>query len=308
MAVTPQMIKELREKTGAGMMDCKKALDENDGDFEKATDWLRTKGLASAAKKSSRTTAEGLVSAKTLGNVGVVLELNAETDFVAKNDQFITLTKEITEHLAANKSNDIDAFKTSKMSSGETVEEKIKSAVAVIGENINLRRIKTVSVDNGFVVSYIHNAATEGMGKIAVLVAIETDSKDEKIMQVAKQVAMHIAATKPESLTTAELDPALIEREKAIFAEQSRESGKPESIIEKMIEGRIRKFYEEVVLLEQAFVMDGKTRVAQVIEDLAKEVGSKVAIKSFVRYGLGEGIEKQQSDFAAEVAAAAGSK
>ncbi|MBN9542913.1 MAG: elongation factor Ts [Alphaproteobacteria bacterium] len=308
MSVTPQMIKELREKTGAGMMDCKKALDENGGDFEKATDWLRTKGLASAAKKSSRTTAEGLVSLKVEGKTGIMLELNAETDFVAKNDQFIQLVNDVTSELASKKMTDVQAFKESKMADGATVEEKIKAAVAVIGENINLRRVALAEVSNGTVISYVHNAASEGMGKIGVLVALETSSNDEKVAQAGKQIAMHIAASKPESLNVSELDPALVEREKNIFAEQARASGKPDSIIEKMIEGRVRKYYEEVVLLEQVFVMDGKTKISQVLEDLSKEVGSKVEIKSFVRFALGEGIEKEQTDFAAEVAAAAGTK
>ncbi|MBN8828599.1 MAG: elongation factor Ts [Sphingobacteriia bacterium] len=306
--ISAQIIKELREKTGAGMMDCKKALEENNGDFEQAVDWLRKKGLASAAKKAGRIAAEGLVGALVSGKKGVVAELNAETDFVARNDQFMQLTENITKQLLTSPTNDVEALKNAQLASGSTVQEEIQNAIAVIGENMNLRRIASVSVDNGIVVSYVHNAVKDGLGKIGVLVALETQAEPEQVTTIGKQIAMHIAAAKPESLTVEELDQNLVEREKNIAAEQSRASGKPESVVEKMIEGRIRKFYEEVVLLEQVFVIDGKSKINQVLADLSKNLGKEVKIKQFVRFALGEGIEKQEANFADEVAAAAGLK
>ncbi|AZL15076.1 translation elongation factor Ts [Rickettsiales endosymbiont of Stachyamoeba lipophora] len=306
--ITSQMIKELREKTGAGMMDCKKALTENNANFEEAVDWLRAKGLAAAAKKASRVAAEGLVAVKVEGNFGVAVEINSETDFVAKNDQFITICADIAAIAFKTKATDIEVIKAERLTNNNTVEEEITNKIAVIGENINLRRIGQVQVTNGVVGHYIHNAAAENMGRIGVLIGLESTGNQEKLSQLAKQIAMHIAAARPESLTIDELDTSLVARERDIAAEQSRASGKPENIIEKMVEGRVRKFYEEAVLLEQVFVIDGKTKIKDAVAELAKELGTEVKISSFVRFNLGEGIEHQQSDFANEVAQMAGIK
>jgi elongation factor Ts len=289
MAITASLVKELRDQTGAGMMDAKKALTENDGDMEKAVDWLRTKGLAKAAKKSGRTAAEGLVAVAVDGGKGVAVEVNSETDFVAKNSEFQEMVKAISD--AALISADLEALAATDLG-GKTVAETITAKIATIGENMSLRRMAVIEGEQ--VVSYVHNPATAGMGKIGVLVALSGDNTE-----FGRQVAMHVAAINPASLSEVDIDPALVEREKAVLTEQARESGKPESVIEKMIEGRMKKFFSEVTLLNQAFVVNPDLTVAAA----AKEAG--VEITGFVRLEVGEGIEKVEEDFAAEVAKAA---
>jgi elongation factor Ts len=303
MTITATLVKDLREKTGAGMMDCKKALTETNGDFEAAIDWLRTKGLAAAAKKAGRVAAEGLTAICVDGSRAAAVEINSETDFVAKNKNYQDLVKEVSG--LAVKYDNIDSLKAAKTKSGKSVEEEIVANIATIGENLNLRRMQAVSVDNGVIASYMHNAVTDNMGKIAVLVALESKGDKAKLMETAKQIAMHIAAARPECLNEKLVDPALIQREKDVFTEQSKASGKPDNIIEKMIEGRIRKFFEEIVLLNQTFVIDGKTKISDVVAGLAKELGTPVELKSYVRFELGEGIEKEETNFADEVAAVA---
>ena len=286
MAITAQMVKELRESTGAGMMDAKKALTETNGDMDAAVDWLRTKGLAKAAKKSGRVAAEGLVGVAVSGGKGVAVEVNSETDFVAKNEEFQSMVSTIAN--AALSASDLDALKVTEVD-GATVDEKVTAAIAKIGENMTLRRMVSVTGDS--VVSYVHNAAAEGMGKIGVLVGLKGADSG-----IGKQIAMHIAATSPASLSEADLDPALVEREKTVLTEQARESGKPDAVIEKMIVGRMAKFFEEVTLLGQKFVINPDVTVAQA----AKDAG--VEITGFARVAVGEGIEKEKEDFAAEVA------
>lgn len=302
--ITASMVKELRETTGAGMMDCKAALKETDGDMEAAIDWLRTKGLAKAAKKAGRVAAEGLVGIKTDGNEGVVVEVNSETDFVARNDQFQKLVEAVAE--AALKEGDEDLGSKPYPGSDKSIDETIKELVGTIGENMSYRRSKKLAVENGAVAGYIHNATVPGLGKIGVLVALESTGDQAKLEALGKQIAMHIAAINPLAATVDELDPAVVEREKAVLTEQARESGKPEEIISKMIEGRIRKFYEEVVLLKQTFVIDGENTVEKAIKNAEGDVGGPITLKGFARFELGEGIEKEEGDFAAEVAAAAG--
>lgn len=302
--ISANLVRDLREKTGAGMMDCKKALVENNGDFEAAVDWLRAKGLAAAAKKAGRVTAEGLVALCVDGNLGAAIELNSETDFVARNDLFQNLVSTVSNE--ALKHENLESLLSAKLSSGKTVEEEIKENVGTIGENLNLRRMGIAKVQNGVVASYIHNSVAPNMGKISVLVALESNTADKAgLEQLGKQIAMHIAAARPQSLDASGVDSALVERERNIFIEQSKASGKPDNIIEKMVEGRIRKFYEEIVLLDQVFVIDGKSRISEVLADASKKFGSDVKINSFVRFELGEGIEVEESDFAAEVAATA---
>lgn len=301
--INAALIKQLRETSGAGMMDCKKALVETNGDMDAAVDWLRKKGLAAAAKKSSRVAAEGLVAVATEGNKGAVIELNAETDFVARNDQFQELAKGIATVALKNEYNDVDALKQGDMG-GKTVEEGITSAIAVIGENMNLRRASFLSVDNGVIAQYIHNSTAPDLGKIGVLVALESTADAGKLKELGRQVAMHVAAAKPEALSTDDVDPAELERERKVLKEQAIASGKPAEIAEKMVEGRIRKYYEEVVLLEQLYVMDGKTKVREVIEAAAQDLGAPIKLSAYTRFLLGEGVEKEEGDFAAEVAAA----
>lgn len=304
--ITAALVKELRESSGAGMMDCKKALQENNGDIEAAKDWLRSKGLAAAAKKSGRVAAEGLVGTKVVGNIGALIELNSETDFVARNDQFQALASAIAE-IAVENGQDVENLKKADFpGKGHTVQDEITDAIGVIGENLNLRRSAVLSVDEGAIVSYVHNTVVPGLGKIGVLVGLSSSGDQEKLNAFGKQIAMHVAAAKPESLVSDELDQTLIERERAIFIEQAKESGKPDEIIEKMVEGRIKKFYKEVVLLEQTFVIDGKISVDEAVKNFEKELGSPVSVTGFVRFELGDGIEKAESDFAEEVAAAAG--
>lgn len=305
MSISAKMVADLREKTGAGMMDCKKALTETNGDFEQAVDWLRKKGLAAASKKAGRIAAEGLVSIYSAGKTGSVLEVNIETDFAAKNDMFQSLVRDLTAAYSKFNSDDIEAFKASAMPSGKTVADEIVAAVAVIGENISLRRGAKLTVQNGMVASYIHNAAGENIGKIGVLVALESTASADKLAMLGKQLAMHIAASKPEALDVADLDPALVEKEKAVLSDQARASGKPEAVIEKMVEGRLVKFYEQTVFLQQLFVMDGKTRITEVVAQAGKEAGADIKVKGYIRFALGEGIEKKEVDFAKEVAEAA---
>ena len=303
--ITASMVKELRETTGAGMMDCKAALKEADGNLEQAIDWLRTKGLAKAAKKAGRVAAEGLVAIKTNGTEGVVVEVNSETDFVARNDRFQEMVSTISE-VALEKGVD-DLARQDYPGKDMSIEDYVKEAVGTIGENMSYRRGAKLSVENGAVAGYIHNATVPGLGKIGVLVALETTGDAAKAEALGKQIAMHIAAINPLSATVEDLDPAVVEREKAVLTEQARESGKPDNIIEKMIEGRIRKFYEEVVLLKQVFVVDGENTVEKAIKNAEGDVGAPIEFKGFVRFELGEGIEKEEDDFAAEVAAVAGS-
>ncbi|NBN62314.1 elongation factor Ts [Microvirga tunisiensis] len=306
MSISAAMVKELREKTGAGMMDCKTALNETGGDMEAAIDWLRTKGLAKAAKKAGRVAAEGLVGVASSGNKAAVIELNSETDFVARNDGFQTLVRDVVKVAIATGS-DVEAISAATYpGSDKSVDAAIKDAIATIGENMTLRRAAVLSVTDGVVASYVHSAASEGLGKIGVLVALESAGDKDKLNALGRQIAMHIAATSPLSLNVDQLDPAVVERERNVFIEQARESGKPDNIIEKMVEGRIRKFYEEVTLVKQAFVIDPDKTVEQAVEALAKDLGTPVKLTGFVRFALGEGIEKEETDFAAEVAAAAG--
>jgi elongation factor Ts len=300
-------VKELRERTGAGMMDCKKALAENNGDMEASVDWLRAKGLAAAAKKAGRTAAEGLVGVAVEGTKGAVIEVNSETDFVAKNDQFQEFVRNVAA-LALQANGNVEALKSAAYPTGGTVEEKLTDNIATIGENQSLRRAALLEVSEGAVVSYVHNAVAPGMGKIGVLVALESAASAETLTALGKQIAMHIAAANPLALTAEDLDPALIERERSIAIEKAKESGKPDNIVEKMVEGAMAKFRKENALLSQLFVIDNKTPVADVVAQAGKDAGSPIALKAFQRFQLGEGIEKAESDFAAEVAAAAGVK
>jgi len=300
--ITASQVKELRDKSGAGMMDAKKALQESGGDLEAALDWLRTKGLATAQKKSGRAAAEGLVAVVSQGNVGAVVEVNAETDFVARNEQFQDFVKHVADAALEQKGNLEDLLKAGYAGdTDKTVQEELTNLIATIGENMTVRRAEALSVENGVVATYMHSAAAPNMGKIGVIVALESTGDVDSLNALGKQVAMHIAASAPVALNKEDLDPTLVEREKAVLSEQARESGKPEEIIGKMVEGRIRKFYEEVVLMEQSFVMDTDSKVGDIIEKSAAEVGAPVKLKSFVRYTLGEGVEKKEDDFAEEV-------
>lgn len=303
--VTAATVKELRERSGAGMMDCKKALGETGGDMEAAIDWLRAKGLASAAKKSGRVAAEGLVGVAVEGTRGAVIEVNSETDFVAKNEQFQEFVAAVSA-IALKQGGDVQAVLAANYPSGGTVQDKLTSNVATIGENQSIRRAKALSVGDGVVVPYVHNAAGPGMGKIGVLVALESGADKAELESLGKQLAMHIAAANPLALRADDLDPELIERERAIATEKANESGKPADIIAKMVEGGLGKFRKDNALLSQLFVMDNKTKVEDVVAAKAKELGSPVTLADYVRFQLGEGIEKKESDFAAEVAAAAG--
>jgi len=305
--ITAASVKELRERTGAGMMDCKKALGETAGDMEAAIDWLRTKGLAAAAKKAGRTAAEGLVGVEVDGNKGAIVEINSETDFVAKNEQFQDFVRTAAA-ITLGTGSDIDALKEACWPGGGTVEEKLTSNIATIGENQAIRRAALLEVGEGAIVSYVHNAAAPGLGKIGVLVAIESGAERGAIEALGKQLAMHIAAANPLALRGEELDPAMLERERAIAREKAAESGKPAEIVEKMVEGAMAKFRKENALLSQLFVIDNKTKIEDVIAAEAKRLGTPVTLKSYVRFQLGEGIEKKESDFAAEVAAAAGTQ
>lgn len=301
--ITAALVKELRDKSGAGMMDCKKALGENDGDIEAAMDWLRQKGIAKAEKKSGRVAAEGLVAVASNGKVGVAVEVNSETDFVSRNEKFQNLVNGVV-GVALENGGDYDATKNATYpGASHSVEAEITEAVGTIGENMTFRRSVGLSVPNGVVSTYIHNAVAPGLGKLAVLVALESDADAGVLDALGKQLAMHVAATNPQSMTVEELSAEAVEREKAVLIEQARESGKPENIIEKMIVGRMNKFYQEVVFVEQTFVIDGETKVKKVIENAAKDAGTDIKLSGYVRLELGEGIEKEEDDFAAEVAA-----
>ena len=302
MSVTAALVKELREKSGAGMMDCKKALGETGGEMDAAIDWLRTKGLAAAAKKSGRVAAEGLVAIAVSGTKGAVVELNAETDFVARNEEFQGFASALAD--LALKAADLNALIDAEFpKTGRTVGEELTQKVATIGENMSLRRMRKIEVSSGVVVPYVHNSTADGLGRIGVLVGLQSNADAEMLTRLGKQLAMHIAATAPASLSIDDLDDELIEREREVLIEQAKASGKPQEIAEKMVEGRMKKYYQEVVLLEQTSVIDGETRIADVLDNAGKDLGSAVALTAFVRFNLGEGIEREELDFAAEVAA-----
>ena len=304
--ITAALVKSLRETSGAGMLDCKKALVETNGNMEEAIDWLRKKGLASAAKKASRIAAEGLVSVYVDGNAGAVVEVNSETDFVAKNDIFQEYVENATKAALAVKG-DVEGLKSFVCPvTGKDMGTILTDMIAKIGENMNIRRAAYLSAENGVVCSYIHNAVRPNLGKIGVLVAIEGNADKAKMQELGKHIAMHIAATNPISMTIAEVPAESVEREKAIFSEQALASGKPANIVEKMVEGRIRKYYEEVVLEEQAYIMDSDKKVKAVVADFAKENNAEVKLSGFVCFKLGEGLQKKEDDFAAEVAAQLG--
>lgn len=303
--ITAALVKELREKSGAGMMDCKKALTENNGDIEAAIDWLRAKGIAKADKKSGRTAAEGLIGINGAGTSAVVVEVNSETDFVARNDAFQDLVRGVAS-VAIGTDGSVEAIGAATYpASGKTVTDTIKDAIAHIGENMTLRRAVKLSVEDGVVATYIHNAASEGLGKLGVLVALKSSGNKDVLAAIGRQVAMHIAATNPLAIRSEEVDAAVAERERNVFIEQSRASGKPDAIIEKMVEGRMRKFFEEVALLSQAFVINPEVTVGDAIKAAENDAGAPIEVTGMARLLLGEGIEKEESDFAAEVAAVA---
>src|ERR1700744_2163457 len=302
--ISATMVKDLRDKTGAGMMDCKSALAETNGDMDQAIDWLRKKGLSKAAKKAGRVAAEGLVGVALGSGTGALVEVNAETDFVARNDQFKDFVKSAAQlGLAAD--GDLEKLLAKPMS-GSTVDATLKELVAKIGENMSVRRATALSVSEGVVASYVHNAAGPELGKIGVLVALKSKAPEDKLLALGRQIAMHVAAANPLALTPEHLSKDVIERERAVQAEIARPSGKPEKVIEKMMEGRMRKFYEESVLMSQTFVIDGETQISKVVEKASKDLGTPVAIEGFVRFQVGEGIEKVESDFADEVSKMAG--
>ena len=302
--ITATMVKDLRDKTGAGMMDCKSALAETNGDMDQAIDWLRKKGLSKAAKKAGRVAAEGLVGVALGTGTGALVEVNAETDFVARNDQFKDFVKSAAA-LGLEADGDLEKLLNKKMGN-DTVDATLKDLVAKIGENMSVRRATALAVNPGVVASYVHNASGPELGKIGVLVALKSSGNTDKLMALGKQIAMHIAAANPLALTSAHLSKEVIEHERSIQADIARQSGKPENVIEKMLEGRMRKFYEESVLMNQVFVIDGETPVAKVVEKVSKEIGAPIEVEGFVRYQVGEGIEKVTTDFADEVKAMSG--
>ena len=303
--ITAGMVKDLRDKTGAGMMDCKAALGETNGDTEAAVDWLRKKGLAKAAKKAGRTAADGLIGLVTAPGRGAIVEVNSETDFVARGGEFQDFVRKAAER-ALKEEGDLERLLASSLDGGQSTAETLSALVAKIGENMSVRRSAALSVSPGVVATYIHNAVTPDLGKIGVLVALESSGDTNKLMALGKQFAMHVAAANPVALDVDALPPDVVARERAIYAEQARESGKPANVIDKMVEGRMRKFYEEAVLLSQMFVVDGETPVAKVLENAKKDIGAPVTIAGFVRFAVGEGIDKPITDFAAEVKATAG--
>jgi len=305
--ITAAMVKELREQTGAGMMDCKSALTEVGGDLEAAVDWLRKKGLSKAAKKAGRVAAEGLVVVAVKGLKGVAVEVNSETDFVARNPEFQEMVAGIAS-IALDTGDDVEALKAAKWPEGGSVQEKIANTVAKIGENMTLRRAATLSVGQGVISTYVHNAVVPNMGRIGVVVALESSGNTEKLAELARQVAMHVASANPVAVDEAGVDPALIEREKAILADKNRELGKPEAVIAKIVESGIKSYFKEVCLLGQAFIFDSGKSVAQALKEAEGTAGGPIKVAGFVRYGLGDGIEKETSDFAAEVAAQAGQR
>ncbi|MBZ6378602.1 translation elongation factor Ts [Pacificimonas flava] len=304
--ITAKMVKDLRERSGAGMMDCKKALNETNGDMEAAVDWLRTKGLAAAQKKSSRTAAEGLIGVAAEGTTGAVVEVNSETDFVAKNEKFQQFVANVTAIALEKKIEDVEALKTESMADGKTVADRLTDNIATIGENQQLRRAAVVSVSEGVVSSYVHNQMAPDLGKIGVLVALESTADKAELEAFGKQLAMHIAAAAPLALDESRVDDETIARERAIATEKAKESGKPDNIVEKMVEGSVRKFLSENTLLGQVYVIDGKAKVSDVVAAKGKELGAEIKISDYARFQLGEGIEREESDFAAEVAAAVG--
>ena len=308
MAVTAQQVKELRESTGVGMMDCKKALEETGGDMDAAVDWLRTRGLAKAAKKAGRVAAEGLVGINTEGTKAAIVEVNSETDFVARNDQFQGIVGNVAK-LALDARGSIEKLAEMPFpGTGRSVAAELTDAIAKIGENMNLRRSSVIEVKDGVIGSYVHNTVKPGMGKLGVIVGVESTGDKTVLSGLGKQLAMHIANTNPASVSQDDIDPAIVAKEREIFSEQAKESGKPAEVIAKMVEGRVRKFYEEATLLAQTFVIDGESKVKDIIEKAAKEAGAPIKVTKFVRYALGEGIEKVETDFAAEVAATSGVK
>ncbi len=302
--ITAQRVKELRDKTGAGMMDCKAALGETAGDMEAAVDWLRKKGLSKAAKKAGRIAAEGLIGVAVKGTKGVVVEVNSETDFVSRNDLFQGLVKMIAA-VALDVGADVERMKAAKVGD-VTIADAISSAIATIGENISLRRAAALSVGKGAIGAYVHNTVTEGLGKIGVIVALESPGKVDELTAIGRQVAMHIASANPQAVEPSGLDPATVQREKDVLADKFRQQGKPANVIEKIVESGLKTYYKEVCLLEQPFIFDDKKTVAQALKEAEGKVGGPIKVTGFVRYALGEGIEKQETDFAAEVAAAAG--
>ena len=299
--ITAAAVKELREQSGAGMMDCKKALTENNGELEAAIDWLRKNGLAAAAKKAGRAAADGLVGMVVDGQIGALVEINAETDFVGRNETFQEFVAK-TAAIALENGETADTLKAATFDDGKTVDEAVVDLVALIGENIGLRRATRLSVENGRVAGYIHNQVAPGMGKIGVLVALESTGDKTKLDELGRSLAMHVAAAQPEFLDVSSVDADALNREREVLADQARASGKPEEIVDKMVEGRLRKYYEEVVLLEQTYVIDGETKVGKFVEGAAGDVGAPVAIAGFVRFTLGEGVERKEDDFAEEVA------
>jgi elongation factor Ts len=302
--ITAQMVKELRESTGAGMMDCKGALAETNGDMQAAVDWLRKKGLSKAAKKAGRVAAEGLIGVKVQGAKGVVVEVNSETDFVARNDLFQGLVAMIAD-VALSTGTDVEKIKAAKVGA-ITVAEAITDTIAKVGENMTLRRVAMQSATKGTIGSYVHNVASEGLGRIGVLVGIESAGKADELTSLGRQLAMHVASANPQALDQASLDPAIVKREKDILADKFRQQGKPDNVIDRIVESGLKTYYKEACLLEQPFIFDDKKSVAQAVKEAEGKVGAPIKITGFVRYALGEGIEKQETDFAAEVAAAAG--
>jgi len=304
--ITASLVKELREKTGAGMMDCKKALNEAAGDLEAAIDWLRKKGLAAAAKKAGRVAAEGLVGVAAEGTKGVVVEVNAETDFVARNDQFQGFVSAVAQ-VALAQGGDIEAVRTAAFpGSDKNVGEQLTALIATIGENMSLRRSVRLEVTDGVVASYVHTQVAPGLGKIGCLVALESTGDKARLLELGRQLAMHVAAANPQFLDPTSVDTSALDRERNVLTEQAQASGKPANVIEKMVEGRIRKYYEEVCLVEQVFVIDQENKISKLLEIKGKEFGAPIKLVGFARYALGEGIEKEQTDFAAEVAAQLG--
>jgi elongation factor Ts len=308
MTLSASMVRELREKSGAGMMDCKKALVETDGNMEDAIDWLRKQGLSAVAKKSSRVAAEGLIGVSINGAQGAMVEINSETDFVARNELFQNFVKKCTNLVLTNKS-DVDTLKALPFpDTDRSVDQELSNNIATIGENMNIRRTEYLEVSEGVLVSYIHNKVTDDLGKLGVMVAIESQAKETQLLDIGKQIAMHIAATSPKSLNIEDLDSELIEREREVLIDQAVSSGKPKEIAEKMVQGRLQKFFQEVVLNEQVSVIDGETKIKDVIKKLSNDIGTEVKISNFKILKLGEGIEVAENDFAAEVAATANIK
>jgi len=302
--ITAALVKELRELTGAGMMDCKKALKENSGDIESSVDWLRSQGLSAAAKKSGRAASEGLVAVTVVDDKGAIIELNSETDFVARNEVFQSVAETIC-GIAIEKNGDLEAIKNANYPGGGSVTDQLTHQIATIGENMNLRRSCVLEVDTGIICSYIHNAVKPDLGKIGVLVALESTAGSQQLEPLGKQISMHVAAANPLAMSRSDINEADLNRERTILAEQAKDSGKPPEIIEKMVEGRLSKYYSEVCLLEQKFVIDPDVSVQKAISSFSKEVGAEIVLKDFIRFGLGDGIEKEEQDFAAEVAAVA---